>query len=106
MDAWFRLESLEHYATILMYTGNIIGKANVLSCEQVQELVKIREKLGIQAGGLPPCCAAKASNLADVGGCASCSMVSGAKVHSTVQANPADIEAIVRSVQQKLNLQK
>jgi len=102
MDAWFRLESLEHYATILMYTGNIIGKANVLSCDQVQELVKIREKLGIQAGGLPPCCAAKASNLADVGGCASCSVVTGA----SVQANPADIDAIVRSVQQKLNLQK
>ena len=29
--AW---ESTEHYAMVIMYTGNIIGKANVLSCEQ------------------------------------------------------------------------
>jgi L-fuculose-phosphate aldolase len=70
MEAWYRLESVEHYATILMYTGNIIGKANVLSCDQVRELVKIREKLGIRSGGLPPCCAPQATNTKDVGGAA------------------------------------
>jgi hypothetical protein len=53
---------------ILMYTGNIIGKANVLSCDQVRELVTIREKLGIRTGGLPSCCVDRATNLADVGG--------------------------------------
>ncbi|MDR1893161.1 MAG: class II aldolase/adducin family protein [Spirochaetales bacterium] len=68
MEAWYRLESVEHYAMILMYTGNIIGKANVLSCDQVRELVKIREKLGIRTGGLPSCCVDRATNLADVGG--------------------------------------
>jgi len=68
MEAWYRLESTEHYAMILMYTGNIIGKANVLSREQVLELVKIREKLGIMTGGIPPYCAPEASNLVDVGG--------------------------------------
>jgi L-fuculose-phosphate aldolase len=67
IEAWYRLEALEHYAMILMYTGNIIGKANVLSHEQIQELVKIREKLGIHTGGFPSSCAAKATNLADVG---------------------------------------
>jgi L-fuculose-phosphate aldolase len=67
MEAWYRLEAVEHYATILMYTGNIIGKANVLSYDQVRELVKIRENLGIRTGGVPAHCAAEATNLADVG---------------------------------------
>ena len=47
MEAWYRLESTEHYAMVIMYTGNIIGKANVLSCEQVGELIEIRKKMGI-----------------------------------------------------------
>ena len=34
-QAFYRLESVEYYATILMYTGNIIGQQNHLSCEQV-----------------------------------------------------------------------
>jgi len=54
-EAYHRLESLEYYATVLMYTGNIIGKANELSCSQVSELISIREKLGIKTGGIPPC---------------------------------------------------
>ena len=76
MDAWYRLESTEHYAMVIMYTGNIIGKANVLSCEQVGELIKIREKLGITSGGVPACTAC-ATNLVDV--------VAG---HSPVQEAP------------------
>lgn len=55
IEAYHRMESLEHYATILMYTGNIINEANELSCNQVEELLKIREKLGIKSGGVPPC---------------------------------------------------
>ncbi len=65
MDAFYRLEAMEHYAMVLMYTGNIIGKANVLSCDQVQELLEIRKNLGISGGGVPPC-AAKPTNLKDV----------------------------------------
>jgi L-fuculose-phosphate aldolase len=65
MEAWYRLEATEHYAMILMYTGNIIGKANVLSCEQVNDLIEIRSKLGITSGGVPPC-SARATNLEDV----------------------------------------
>ncbi len=64
-DAYFRLESLEYYATILMYTGNIIGKANELSCNQVDDLLKIRQQLGINGGGTPPC-NVQANNLKDV----------------------------------------
>jgi L-fuculose-phosphate aldolase len=66
MEAWYRMESLEHYAMIFMYTEFVIGKANILSCGQVEELLKLREKLGIKSGGIPRC-APEASNLADVG---------------------------------------
>lgn len=111
MDAWYRLESTEHYAMVIMYTGNIIGKANVLSCEQVSELIKIREKLGIFSGGVPAC-TAKATNTVDV--------VAG---HSPVEAEPpalktygvsscgcggnaaaddADMQAITRAVLERL----
>lgn len=65
MEAFFRMESMEHYALILMYTGRILGKANELSCDQVQELIKIRENLGIKGGGIPRC-AARPTNLKDV----------------------------------------
>ena len=50
---------------VIMYTGNIIGKANVLSCEQVSELIEIRKKLGITSGGIPPC-TAHPTNTVDV----------------------------------------
>jgi L-fuculose-phosphate aldolase len=66
-EAFFRLESAEHYAMIIMYTGNIIGKANVLSCDQVQELLKIRDRMG-GGGGVPSYCAEAATNLQDVVG--------------------------------------
>jgi L-fuculose-phosphate aldolase len=65
MEAWYRLESTEHYAMVIMYTGNIIGKANVLSCEQVNELIEIRNKLGITSGGIPPC-SARPTNTQDI----------------------------------------
>jgi len=54
-QAFYRLESIEYYATILMYTGNIIGRQNLLSCDQVNKLLEIRQKLGITTGGIPPC---------------------------------------------------
>lgn len=54
-EAFYRLESVEYYASLLMYTGNILGKQNPLSCDQVQTLVNNREKYGISGGGIPPC---------------------------------------------------
>lgn len=65
IEAFYRLESLEYYATILMYTGSIIGRQNELSCSQVDELLHIRKNLGIDKGGVPPC-ALNASNEHDV----------------------------------------
>lgn len=65
MQAYYRLESLEYYASIMMYTQNIIGKSNLLSCEQIQPLMEVRKKLGISGGGVPAC-AVCASNDKDV----------------------------------------
>ena len=53
MEAYFRLEAMEHYALILMYTDNMIGKANVLSNDQIQKVITIRENLGVFTGGIP-----------------------------------------------------
>ncbi|MDR2048911.1 MAG: class II aldolase/adducin family protein [Treponema sp.] len=107
MEAWYRLEALEHYAMILMYTGNIIGKANELSCEQVRELIGVREKLGIRTGGIPPCCAPAATNLSDVGGFPPADSRAGGGGRAPVAGNAgsvtaADIEAIVRKVVERL----
>lgn len=54
-QAYYRLESLEYYATVLMYTGNMIGRANLLTCSQVSRLLEVRESMGITAGGTPKC---------------------------------------------------
>lgn len=79
-EAWYRLESTEHYAMVIMYTGNIIGKANVLSCDQVGELVEIRRRMGISSGGIPAC-TARPTNTVDV--------VAG---HSPVQSEPRTLK--------------
>ena len=53
MEAWYRLESAEHYATVVMYSMNFIGKANVLSRDQVNELIQIRQKMGLTSDSVP-----------------------------------------------------
>ncbi|HWI61545.1 MAG TPA: class II aldolase/adducin family protein [Symbiobacteriaceae bacterium] len=45
VEAYYRLESVEHYATVMMYTSHVIGRANELTSDQVARLVQIREKL-------------------------------------------------------------
>lgn len=55
MQAYHRMESLEHYAAITMYTTNIIKGYNELSCNQVHDLLELRAKLGIKTGGTPNC---------------------------------------------------
>jgi len=104
MEAWYRLESVEHYAMVMMYTGNIIGKANVLSCEQVDELIEIRKKLGITSGGIPPC-AAEASNTADVvaqRGTVAERMMDAPLAGGNAAISEAEVEAIVRAVLKRL----
>lgn len=51
--AYYRLESMEYYANILMITEKIIGKQNKLTEEQVERLLAMREKFGVKQGGRP-----------------------------------------------------
>ncbi|HEY8529929.1 MAG TPA: class II aldolase/adducin family protein [Paenibacillaceae bacterium] len=55
LEAYFRMESLEHYALMSLYTGEVLKKVNELSCSQVSNLLEIRERLGIRGGGTPSC---------------------------------------------------
>ena len=89
---------------VMMYTGNIIGKANVLSCEQVDELIEIRKKLGITSGGIPPC-AAEASNTADVvaqRGTVAERTMDASLAGGNAAISEAEVEAIVRAVLKRL----
>ncbi|MBO5056110.1 MAG: class II aldolase/adducin family protein [Lachnospiraceae bacterium] len=51
--AYYRLESMEYYANILMLTEKVIGKQNILSKEQIERLLAMRKKFGIHQGGMP-----------------------------------------------------
>lgn len=44
-QAFYRMESIEYYAGVLMYTGYVIGKQNELSASEVEELLVIKDNL-------------------------------------------------------------
>ena len=52
MQAYFRMESLEHFAKILLVARQL-GNVNILSETQVKDLNEIREKLGISGQQFP-----------------------------------------------------
>lgn len=52
-SAYYRLESMEYYAKILLITDKILGKQNKLDEQQVDRLLFMREKFGIKRGGRP-----------------------------------------------------
>lgn len=51
--AYYRLESMEYYANILMITDKILEKQNKLEPEQITRLLDMRKKFGIKRGGTP-----------------------------------------------------
>lgn len=48
--AWFRMESLEHYAKIMAIGASLPAPPRELEKEEQREVVKIRESLGIKTG--------------------------------------------------------
>ncbi len=52
-NAYYRLESMEYYANILMITDKILGAQNELGSDEVKRLIAMREKFGIKRGGTP-----------------------------------------------------
>ena len=53
MNAYFKMETLEHFARIL-FVARQLGDVNVLNREEVEKLLQIRERLGIR--GPDPAC--------------------------------------------------
>jgi L-fuculose-phosphate aldolase len=51
-DSYFKLESVEYYAKMMLYT-RLIGNANLLTDEQVDKLFETKAQLGISKGGRP-----------------------------------------------------
>lgn len=51
--AYYRLESMEYYAKILLITDKLIGSQQQLSDEQIERLIAMREKFGVRQGGTP-----------------------------------------------------
>lgn len=51
--AYYRLESMEYYAKILLITDKLIGKQQQLSDDQIERLIAMREKFGVKQGGVP-----------------------------------------------------
>lgn len=53
-EAFFRMESVEHYGKVLLYVDQI-GGAHEFTSNEIEELLKIRKKTGIESGGIPSC---------------------------------------------------
>jgi L-fuculose-phosphate aldolase len=54
MQAYYRLETAEYFAEIILYANLFFGdNVNKYTDEQVNQLIEIRSKLGIQRGGKP-----------------------------------------------------
>lgn len=51
--AYYRLETMEYYAKILLITDKILGSQRQLTQEQIEALLAMREKFGIKRGGVP-----------------------------------------------------
>lgn len=55
MQAYYRMESLECCASVMMNLGYLDRPAQVLRRSQVNELLEIRRGLGVHTGGTPRC---------------------------------------------------
>lgn len=55
MQAYYRMESLECYATIMMNLGYLNRPPCLLTRAQVDALLEIRQNLGVTSGGIPRC---------------------------------------------------
>lgn len=53
LQAYYRMETVEHFARILL-TARMLGNVNVLSRDQVEKLIDVRKKAGVE-GKFPNC---------------------------------------------------
>ena len=52
-EAYFRMKTLEHYAKILFCMKQILGNVKALKTSDRDNLIKLRESMGIKTGGMP-----------------------------------------------------
>ena len=65
IQAYYRMETTEYYAKILMMNNFILGKKALLSQQQIDDIIAIRTRMGVTSGGRPTG-PEMASNLEDV----------------------------------------
>ena len=95
-EAFYRLEEVEYYAQVTMNVYTLLGRANELSCKQVDKLLEVRQKFGIDTGGLPACTDTE-TNLIDV---VSSDNISSPLVNlvDDSQSESADMSALVKEI--------
>lgn len=102
MSAWMRMESIEYYALVSMYTQGLIGQVHELTCDQVDRLIERRTRDGITTGGRPLC---HNCNADGVPACSSCKDSAAAAGGSEAE-DQKDIRMITEIVRQVLASQK
>jgi len=95
-EAYYRMESVEFSAKIVM-AARQIGDPNLIPCDKMPALVKIREGLGIK-GVVPACGIAPAASAPGAGSAGSAgSAASGAR------ASAAELEEIIAKVSERVS---
>ena len=51
VQAYYRMETTEYYAKILMMNNFILGKKSLLSQQQIDDIIGIRTRMGVISGG-------------------------------------------------------
>ena len=93
MEAWMRMESVEYYALVSMYTKGLIGQVNELTSAQVERLIERRTNSGITTGGRPHC---RDCEAAGTPSCIRCR--ESREDSSAASVNRGDVERIVEIV--------
>ena len=95
-EAYFRLETIESYAKILL-AARAAGEAKLVPCEKMASLIKIRESMGIR-GAVPSCRGSCPSEGA--GACSCFSDGASAAAPAAVGGAPsgAELERIIAQV--------
>jgi len=65
IQAYYRMETVEYYAKIMLLCDYVIKRHADLSAGQVAKIVAIRSAMGVCGGGIPPC-GDEAANMQDV----------------------------------------
>lgn len=96
-EAFFRLEEVEYFAQITLNVYTLLGRANELSCDQVEQLMGVREKFGIHTGGMP-LCSGEATNMRDIVSSADTSSPAVKLIDGGTETSSTDTSALVKEI--------